>query len=285
LLPKGILSGIGRKKDYLYLASYMEGLDISNFNIRLLDLLDIFLVAIICYYVYSLIRGTIAVNILLGLGIFYLIYVVVKQFKMQLLTEIFGGFISVGSIALLVVFQQEIRRFLIHIGRNIPLRKTGFLWPFFVSKKEKVQDKPIYLKPIIDACRSMSKSKTGALLVFAKYYDEEYYQTNGEYIDAQVSKRLLESIFHKNSPLHDGAVVIVDYRIKSASCVLPLSDSEDLPLQFGLRHRAAIGVTEVSDACSVIVSEETGEISFAKDGNVHMNISHEELEELLLQEI
>lgn len=263
----------------------MEGLDISNFNIRLLDLLDIFLVAIICYYVYSLIRGTIAVNILLGLGIFYLIYVVVKQFKMQLLTEIFGGFISVGSIALLVVFQQEIRRFLIHIGRNIPLRKTGFLWPFFVSKKEKVQDKPIYLKPIIDACRSMSKSKTGALLVFAKYYDEEYYQTNGEYIDAQVSKRLLESIFHKNSPLHDGAVVIVDYRIKSASCVLPLSDSEDLPLQFGLRHRAAIGVTEVSDACSVIVSEETGEISFAKDGNVHMNISHEELEELLLQEI
>ena len=263
----------------------MNDLDISNFNIRLLDVIDIFLVAIICYYVYSLIRGTIAVNILFGLGIFYLIFVVVKQFKMHLLTEIFGGFISVGSIALLVVFQQEIRRFLIHIGRNIPLRKKGFLWPVFIGKKVATQDNSTYLKPIIDACRSMSKSKTGALLVLAKYFDEEYYQTNGEFIDGQVSKRLLESIFHKNSPLHDGAVVIVDFKIKTASCVLPLSDSEDLPLQFGLRHRAAIGVTEVSDACSVIISEETGEISFAKDGNVHMNISHEELEELLLNEL
>ncbi len=259
----------------------MGSFDISFFNVRLLDVIDIFLVAIILYYIYSLIRGTIAVNILIGLGLIYVIYIIVKQSNMHLLTEIFGGFISVGSIALIVVFQQEIRRFLIHIGKNISVRRKNFLWSVFVNKKAAEQDNRTHLKPIIDACRSMSKSYTGALLVFAKYFDEEYYQSSGEYIDAQLSKRLLESIFQKNSPLHDGAVVIVDFKIKTASCVLPLSDSEDLPLHFGLRHRAAIGVTEVSDAVAVVVSEETGEISFAKDGNVNMNISHEELEELL----
>jgi TIGR00159 family protein len=252
-----------------------------NFNFRLLDVIDIFLVAVILYYVYSLIRGTIAVNILIGLGLIYVIFILVRQFNMHLLTEIFGGFISVGSLALVVVFQQEIRRFLIHIGKNISVRRKNLLWSIFVNKKAAERDNRANLKPVIDACRSMSKSYTGALLVFAKYFDEEYYQSSGEYLDAQLSKRLLESIFQKNSPLHDGAVVIVDFKVKTASCVLPLSDSEDLPLHFGLRHRAAIGVTEVSDAVAVVVSEETGEISFAKDGNVNMNISHEELEELL----
>ena len=252
---------------------------------RLLDIIDILLVAIIIYYVYSLIKGTIAVNILLGVGLFYGIYLVVKQMEMRLLTEIFGGFISVGSIALIVVFQQEIRRFLIHIGKNISIRRKKFLWSFLSNKKTSQIDNGEQLKPIIDACRSMSRSRTGALLVFSRYFDEEYYQSSGEYIDAPVSKRLLESIFFKNSPLHDGAVVIVDFRIMTASCVLPLSDSEDLPPQFGLRHRAAIGVTEVSEAVAVIVSEETGEISFTKDGNVNMNLSPEELEKLLKDEL
>src|SRR5690606_20135517 len=202
----------------------MDGFD---FSFRLLDIIDIFLVAVILYYIYSLIRGTIAVNILIGLGLIYVIFLLVKQFNMHLLTQIFGGFISVGSLALVVVFQQEIRRFLIHIGKNISVRRKNFLWSIFVNKKTAGQDHRAHLKPIIDACRSMSKSYTGALLVFAKYFDEEYYQSSGEYMDAQLSKRLLESIFQKNSPLHDGAVVIVDFKIKTASCVLPLSDSED----------------------------------------------------------
>lgn len=259
----------------------MIDVDLSNFNIRFLDIIDILLVAIILYYVFSLIRGTIAVNILVGLGIFYLIYLGVKQFNMKLLTEIFGGFMSVGSIALIVVFQQEIRRFLIHIGRNIPLRRKSLIWSFFVSKREVEKDNRALLKPIIDACRSLSKSRTGALLVFSKHFDEDYYQTSGEFIDAIVTKRLLESIFSKQSPLHDGAVVIVDFKIKSASCVLPLSEKDDLPPHFGLRHRAAIGVTEVSDAISVVVSEETGSISFVKDGQVRNNIDHQTLEDLL----
>ncbi|WP_164126352.1 diadenylate cyclase CdaA [Sphingobacterium luzhongxinii] len=264
----------------------MEGL---SFNLlegfRLLDIIDIFLVAVIVYYVYSLIKGTIAVNILLGVALFYGIYLVVKELEMRLLTEIFGVFISVGSIALIVVFQQEIRRFLLHIGKNISMRRKKFFWTFLGAKKTAQQDHSEKIKPIIDACRSMSRSRTGALLVFSKYFDEEYYQSSGEYIDAPVSKRLLESIFFKNSPLHDGAVVIVDFRVMTASSVLPLSDSEDLPPQFGLRHRAAIGVTEVSEAVAVIVSEETGEISFAKDGNVNMNLSPEELEDLLKEEL
>ncbi|MBP3942511.1 diadenylate cyclase CdaA [Sphingobacteriaceae bacterium WQ 2009] len=264
----------------------MEGIDLSVFSgFRLFDIIDILLVAIIIYYVYSLIRGTIAVNILLGVALFYAIYLIVKQMQMRLLTEIFGGFIQVGSIALIVVFQQEIRRFLLHVGKNISMKRKKIIWSFFLNKKEVAKDNSEHLKPIIEACRSMSKSRTGALLVFSKYFDEEYYQSSGEFIDAHISKRLIESIFHKNSPLHDGAVVIVDFKIMTASCVLPLSDSEDLPLQFGLRHRAAIGVTEVSDAVAVVVSEETGEISFTKDGNVNMNISHEELAELLRDEL
>jgi len=252
---------------------------------RLLDVLDILLVAVIIYYIYSLIKGTIAVNILMGVALFYGIYLVVKQLEMRLLTEIFGGFISVGSIALIVVFQQEIRRFLLHVGKNISMRRKKVFLNFIGARKTAQIDHSEQIKPIIDACKSMSKSKTGALLVFSRYFDEEYYQSSGEYIDAPVSKRLLESIFFKNNPLHDGAVVIVDFRIMTASSVLPLSDSEDLPPQFGLRHRAAIGVTEVSEAVAVVVSEETGEISFAKDGNVNMNISPEELAELLREEL
>jgi len=252
---------------------------------RLLDVIDIFFVAVIIYYVYSLIKGTIAVNILIGIGLFFGVYLVVRQMEMRLLTEIFGGFISVGSIALIVVFQQEIRRFLIHIGRNISIRRKKFMWLVPGNKRAVREENAERLKPVIEACRSMSRTRTGALLVFTRYFEEEYYQSSGVQIDAAVSKRLLESIFFKNSPLHDGATVIVDFRIMTASCVLPLSESEDLPPQFGLRHRAAIGVTEVSEAIAVVVSEETGEISLAKDGNVNTNLSPEELEKILMEEL
>lgn len=264
----------------------MQGVDFNLFSgFRLFDFIDIVLVAIIIYYIYSLIKGTIAVNILIGVALFYGIFLIVRQLEMRLLTEIFGGFISVGSIALIVVFQQEIRRFLLHVGKNISMRRKKYLWTIFGNKRSVEGDRSELIKPIVDACKSMSKSRTGALLVFAKHFDEEYYQSSGEYIDAPVSRRLLEAIFFKNSPLHDGAVVIVDFRIMTASSVLPLSDSEDLPPQFGLRHRAAIGVTEASEAVSVIISEETGEISFAKDGSVNMNLSPEELTEILKEEL
>jgi uncharacterized protein (TIGR00159 family) len=239
------------------------------------------LVAIIIYYIYNLIRGTIALNILLGLAIIYVVFLVVKQANMRLLTEILGGFVSVGFIALIVVFQQEIRRFLLLIGKNASIQKDKAWWSFLFGKKEVEKDNLIRIKPIIDACKSMQKSRTGALLVFAKYFDEQYFQNSGEIVEARISKRLLESIFQKHSPLHDGAVVISENKIRCASCILPLTENDQLPPQFGLRHRAGIGISEMSDAVAVIVSEETGEIAYAKQGRVRMNLSFMELEKLL----
>lgn len=263
----------------------MEGFDISFLHLRFLDLLDILFVAIIMYYVYNLLRGTIALNILLGLFIIYLFYFLVKQLEMRLLTQILGGFVSVGVIALIVVFQQEIRRFLLLIGKNASLQRTKLWRSVFLGKKELEKASFIYIRPVIEACKSMQNSRTGALIVFAKYFDEQYFQNSGETLNAAISKRLLESIFQKYSPLHDGAVVISEGRIKSASSILPLTDNEKLPPQFGLRHRAGIGISEMSDATAVIVSEETGEISYAKQGQVKMNVSLIELERLLNRDI
>ncbi len=259
----------------------MESFDFSFLNLRFLDVVDILLVAIIIYYAYNLIRGTIALNILLGLVIIYVFYLIVKQAHMRLLTEILGGFVSVGFIALIVVFQQEIRRFLLLIGRNASLQKNKAWWSFIFGRKDIEKNNLIRIKPIIDACKSMQKTRTGALLVFAKYFDEQYYQNSGEVIESRISKRLLESIFQKHSPLHDGAVVISGNKIRVASCILPLTENDQLPPQFGLRHRAGIGISEMSDAVAVIVSEETGEISYAKQGRVKMNVSFMELEKLL----
>lgn len=258
--------------------------DFSFLNLRFLDVVDIVLVAIILYYVYSLIRETIALNIVLGLVIIYLVYLVVKQVHMHLLTEILGGFVSVGFIALIVVFQQEIRRFLLLIGRNAFSQKNKAWWSLVFGKADIARSNQLRVKPIVDACKSMKKSRTGALIVFAEYFDEQFYQNSGELIDSKISKRLLESIFQKNSPLHDGAVIISDNKIKCASCILPLSDNNQLPPQFGLRHRAGIGISEMSDASALIISEETGEIAYVRQGKVQTNISLAELEKILFRD-
>ena len=262
----------------------MEIFDISFLKIRFLDVIDILLVAFIFYYVYNLIKGTIAVNIVLGFVIIYMTYLFVKQVQMRLLTEILGGFVSVGFLAVIIVFQQEIRRFLLLIGKNATLRNRTW-WSFLFKRKEVEKDNLMYIEPVIEACRNMQKTRTGALIIFAKDFDEQYYQNTGESMDAWVSRRLLESIFQKNSPLHDGAVVISEGKIKVASCILPLTDNEKLPIHFGLRHRAGIGISEMSDAVAVIVSEETGEISYAKQGYVHMNLSENALLELLIKDV
>jgi diadenylate cyclase len=258
----------------------MQAIDFSFLDLRFLDIIDILLVAVIIYYIYNLIRGTIAVNILLGLVIIYFVYILVKQAHMRLLTEILGGFVSVGFLALIIVFQQEIRRFLLLIGKNASFQKNAW-WSVLFGKKEVVRNNLARIKPVVDACKSMQKSRTGALIVFAKYFDEEHFHNSGEPIDAKVSKRLLESIFQKHSPLHDGAVVITEGKLKVASCILPLTENDKLPLHFGLRHRAGIGISEVSDSVAVIVSEETGQIAYAKQGRARMNISISELEKLL----
>lgn len=265
----------------------MNRLDLSFLNIRFLDIVDILLVAVIIYYIYNLIRGTIAVNIVLGLVIIYLVYGVTEQLHMRLLSNILGGFVSVGFLALIIVFQQEIRRFLLLIGKNAAFHRNKLIKSLISGKKQIpiTESTDSFVKPVIDACKTMQASKTGALIVFAKYFDDEYYQNTGEPIDAVISKRLLETIFKKNSPLHDGAVVISEGKIKCASCILPVSDNIKLPPQFGLRHRAGIGITELSDAVAIIVSEETGQLAYAKQGRVRMDVNYRDLEKLLSRDI
>jgi uncharacterized protein (TIGR00159 family) len=259
----------------------MQLFDFSHLKITPFAILDIFLLAIIIYQLYNLIRGTIAANIFIGLALIYLLYFIVPDTKMPLLAGILKKVADVGIIAVIVLFQQEIRRFLLLVGKNASLQRNKAWWAYFFGKKQDEKDNYTRIKPIIDACKSMKQTRTGALIVIAKFYDEQFYQNSCEVIDSKISKRLLESIFQKSSPLHDGAVVISENKIKAASCILPLTDKTDLPLQFGLRHRAGIGVTETNEATAIIVSEETGEISYAKQGRVKMNISFAELEKLL----
>ncbi len=259
----------------------MQLFDFSHLKITPFAILDIFLLAIIIYQLYNLIRGTIAANIFIGLALIYLLYFIVPDTKMPLLAGILKKVADVGIIAVIVLFQQEIRRFLLLVGKNASLQRNKAWWAYFFGKTQDEKDNYARIKPIIDACKSMKQTRTGALIVIAKFYDEQFYQNSCEVIDSKISKRLLESIFQKSSPLHDGAVVISENKIKAASCILPLTDKTDLPLQFGLRHRAGIGVTETNEATAIIVSEETGEISYAKQGRVKMNISFAELEKLL----
>src|SRR6201996_3545189 len=245
------------------------------------SILDILLLAIIIYQLYNLIKGTIAANIFIGLTLIYILYFIVPDTKMPLLAGILKKVADGGIIAVLIVFQQEIRRFLLLVGKNASLQRNKAWWRYFFGKADVEKNNYARIKPIIDACKSLKQTRTGALIVFAKYYDEQFYQNSCEVLEAKISKRLLESIFQKTSPLHDGAVVIAENKIKSASCILPLTDKIDLPPQFGLRHRAGIGVTEANEATAIIISEETGEISYSKQGRVKMNISFVELEKLL----
>lgn len=263
----------------------MEPFDLGLFKVGVFDVIDIVLVAFIIYQIYNLIRGTIAVNIFIGLTLIYLLWIGVKALNMQLLSGILDKVIGVGVIALIIVFQQEIRRFLLLIGRNTVSRKNSF-WRKVLLGNTIINDTDqLNLYPIVEACRNMSQAKIGALIVFARTYEEQVYSNNGELMNARISKRLLESIFSKTSPLHDGAVVISDGIIKAASCILPLTDNTELPEQLGLRHRAAVGITEQSDSIAVIISEETGYISIASRGKVKTNVTVEELERTIRKSI
>jgi len=259
----------------------MKGLDFDFLKLTITDSVDIILVALLIYYIYNLIKNTIAVNLFLGMVIILVIHWIVDALHMSLLSTIINQFMSVGIIALIIIFQPEIRRFLLLIGKNTFLQQNKAWWGYLLGSKNIERDNLIRIKPIIDACKSMKKSRTGALMVFVKFYDDQFFANSCELIDSKISKRLLESIFQKYSPLHDGAVVISENKIKSASCILPLTDNDKLPPQFGLRHRAGIGVSETTDAVAVIISEETGEIAYAKQGRVRMNVSFGELEKLL----
>ncbi len=260
----------------------MELFHIGFLSVRLLDVLDILIVAWVLYKLYRLLKGGVAMNILLGiLTIYFLWWLFVKVLDMQLLGALFGQFIGVGVIALIIVFQQELRRFLIFVGSNSIITKGDFFKNLLQGNFKMQQQDEINVLPIVRACVSMSKSKTGALIVVARKTDLNLFESTGDIMEAEVSKRLLESVFFKNSPLHDGAVIIRGNRIRAARCVLPVTESLDVPAHYGMRHRAALGITEQSDAVAVIVSEENGNIAMAVGGVLMPNLSADELEKRL----
>ncbi|MEP7264202.1 MAG: diadenylate cyclase CdaA [Bacteroidota bacterium] len=264
----------------------MELFHIGFVSVRLLDVLDILIVAFLLYKIYELLKGTSAMSIFLGIVALYILWsLFVKVLDMQLLGALLGQVMSVGVIALIIVFQQEVRRFLILLGTNSLMSKTSlpkklFQWNFRSANKAELN-----INAVVRACTTMSKTKTGALIVLGRTTDMKFYQSTGDLMDADVSKRLLESIFFKNSPLHDGAVIIENNKIKAARCVLPVTDNTELPAHYGMRHRAALGITEQSDALAIIVSEETGQMSLAVDGKVFNNLTQEELERMLVKEM
>ena len=226
------------------------------------------------YQVYKLMRGSVALSIFFGFLTLYLIFLVVKAAQMELLTAILGQFMGVGVLAVIILFQQEIRKFLLLVGKTTAINRDTLFKGFWRKKEDPGK---FNLTPIIDACKSLSGSNTGALIVFSKSSPLKFYAESGDELDAVVSKRILLSIFNKYSPLHDGAVIIYETRVKAARCILPVSDKDNLPAELGLRHRAAIGMTEVTDTLVVVVSEETGQMSAVENGEIYRNLSAKEL--------
>ncbi len=248
-------------------------------TIRFLDILDILLVAFLLYQLYRLIEGTVAFNIVLGLFSLYLVWLIVKALNMELLGTIMGQFIGVGVLALIIVFHPEIRKFLVFIGTNYNLNRVLSLDKLFGAGKTKSINRQ-QIDSLVDACVTMGKAKTGALIVITKDLELNEQINSGEKINARISSALIRTIFFKNSPLHDGAIIIKGNRIVAAGCILPLTQKE-LDQALGLRHRAAIGMSESSDALIIIVSEERGSISVSQKGEIKRRISKETLTQIL----
>jgi uncharacterized protein (TIGR00159 family) len=244
------------------------------FEIRVLDIVDILLVAYILYRVYKWIRGTVAISIFIGLFSIYALWFIVRAFKMELLSAILGQVLGVGVLALFIVFQKEIRNFLLYIGSQYDTKQFSFMRLF--SKRE--QHTRVNIPAIVCAAENMAEKCTGALIVIRRENPLDSYKVTGDVIDAITSNRLLENIFFKNSPLHDGAVIIENEVIAAARCVLPITEQVNLPSNYGMRHRAALGISETTDAIVVVVSEETGSISLAAGNKINYNITPAELQ-------
>lgn len=236
-------------------------LDFLDFTF--LDVLDILLVATLLYYIYKLLKGTVAINIFIGIALVVLIWKITEALQMKMLSSLLGTLISLGAIAILIVFQPEVRKFLLMIGSTNFTNKKNFL------KQLKFLNTEIHttmnVETIVTACEAMALTKTGALIVLERTHNLDFVKPTGDKMNAEISLPILESIFYKNSPLHDGAIIIKENYIIATRIILPLS-TKSLPTRFGLRHRAAIGITEKTDALCLVVSEETGKLSYIKNG-------------------
>lgn len=244
---------------------------------RLVDAIDILLFAVILYQLYKLLNGTTAIRIFFTVVILFLLWKLMSAFHLSLVSAVLGQVISVGVIALFIIFQPEIRKFLLMLGNT----KLFMVVSGRFHKPQGSMLTPDELQNVIRAVRRMSDSKTGALIVFEKRTPIDEIVATGENLDAVISRELIENIFFKNSPLHDGAMIIRNHRIAAARCILPVSDREDISSDLGLRHRSAIGVTVLSDAVAVVVSEQTGSISMCQQGNISYNLTPIVLKKML----
>jgi uncharacterized protein (TIGR00159 family) len=252
-------------------------------NIRIIDIVDIVLVAFLLYYLYKLVKGTVAINIFIGIVILYATWQLTELLEMEMLSYVLGGFLGVGMIALVVVFQQEIRKFLLLLGStNFKARRRLFRRLTFFSEETTATTN---IKAITNALGKMSSSKTGALIVIQRNQSLDFVKSTGDAMSATVNQPIIESIFFKNSPLHDGAMIIEDNIITATRAILPISNDRNIPQRFGLRHRAAIGITEKSDAVCLVVSEENGQISYIKEGDFVLFEDLEELQNILEKDL
>jgi uncharacterized protein (TIGR00159 family) len=254
----------------------------SFIHITLVDVFDIFLVALLFFQIYMMIRGTAAINIFIGIFLLYVIWLVVRTLNMEMLSTILGQIIGVGALALIIVFQQEVRKFLLYIGTRYLSNQRFSIERLFTPKSEG-RSVLLGLDALVKASRNLADTKTGALIVLGRRSNLQLYIDTGDQIDALVDNRLIETIFFKNTPMHDGAMVVVNGRIVAARCVLPTTEKIDVPANYGMRHRAAMGITEHTDAVVVVVSEETGKISLAEHGEIRSGLSALELKHQLEQ--
>lgn len=254
---------------------------IGFLEIRLVDIIDIILVGILIYQLYRLVKGSLAFNIFIGLLIVYLVALVVRSMQMELLSGILDQFLGVGVIAVLIVFQPEVRRFLLYVGRSSRFGQGG-LWSRFSIRKWRVStEQEIAMNQVIKAVDTLSRTKTGALMVYSISSRLQFVVNRGVTIDGKITSTLLESIFYKNSPLHDGAVILAEDKIVAAKCVLPVSENPDLPNFLGMRHRAAVGITEQSDTLAIVVSEERGQVSYAYEGKIYTDVDSATLKQVI----
>jgi len=246
-------------------------MDIGALDIRLLDVIDVLVVAYLMYVVYRLVRGTMAFNIFIGVVLLYVLYLAVESLDMKLLSLLLGSVVAFGVIILIIIFQPEVREFLLVLGNTTLKGRLKFLDAFFGGEEHASKEHAQFVREIETAAESLSKSKTGALMVFSSDSIKDL-EATGKRIDSRISSEIIENIFFKNAPLHDGAMIISGRRITAASCILPVSKNRKLESDLGLRHRAGIGVTENVNALSLMISEENGQISFAENGVLERNV-------------
>jgi len=249
-----------------------------SFGIK--DIIDIIIVALLLFYVYRLMKESGTINIFYGIMAFIIVWALASEiFEMRLIGTILDKFMSIGLLILVILFVDQIKRFLVELGSH---RRWSFLSNLFHHHKAEMEaDSRKWVMPIVYACMSMSKSKTGALIVIEQSIPLDNYEKTGDIINAEINTRLIENIFFKNSPLHDGAMILAGNRIVAAGCILPVSHDSNVPRSLGLRHRSALGIAQATDALAIVVSEETGNIALAHRGRLSTKLTSTELEHRL----